>query len=98
MQTLESKNVPDNNTKGKKRVIKKTHVIPYTSLSRLVHEIAGKYTKKSIWSKQGILALQEALEAYLVQRFRTCNHLAELCKKSTINKEIFDFFHTYLDA
>lgn len=83
---------------NKKKVARKTHVIPRVCLARLVKEITQKHADKYIWSNEAMSAVQESLEAYIEQRFRICNNVAKLCKKSTINKEIFDFFDTYLDT
>lgn len=82
---------------SKKKTPKKTHVIPRVCLARLVREITQKYADKYIWSSEAMNAVQESLEAYIEQRFRVCNNMAKICKKSTINKEIFDFFDTYLN-
>jgi histone H3/H4 len=76
---------------------KRVNTIPLVCFNRLVKEIAqDNHNGEYIWSSDALRALQECTEEYMEQRFRVCGRLSELCKRNTLNKEVFDFTNTYL--
>lgn len=68
------------------------------SFSRLVREIARDVNSKHnfLWTPEAMLAVQEAVEMHLHQRFHMCDGLLRLCRKKTISKDIFEFLDVML--
>ena len=70
---------------------RRTTIIPQICFARLVKQLSQDKHSKMIWSTKAIQTLQEFVELHVEKQFKLCNSLAELCKKNTITKEIFDF-------
>ena len=87
-------------TRSRKRVSASKYVpiFPRASFSRLVREIARDVNQKHnfLWTPEALLAIQEAVEMHLHQRFHVCDGLLRLCRKKTISKDIFDFLDKVL--
>ena len=86
----------DRKSRRKGHPKRRESVIPKTSFARLVKELSVKHGKTNmIWSVKALDALQEYIELYVEKHFRVSGELANLCKKHTITKEIFDFLDKF---
>jgi histone H3/H4 len=65
--------------------------IPKLSFRRLVQEIAQGFKSDLRFQQDGIDALQEAVEMLVIERFKKCARLAELCRKDTVRDEHWNF-------
>lgn len=65
--------------------------IPKLSFRKLVQEIAQGFKSDLRFQQDGLDALQEAVEMLVIERFKKCSRLAELCRKDTVRGEHWNF-------
>lgn len=65
--------------------------IPKLSFRKLVQEIAQEFKSDLRFQQDGLDALQEAVEMLVIERFKKCSRLAELCRKDTVRGEHWNF-------
>jgi histone H3/H4 len=65
--------------------------IPRVTFRRLVEEIAAGYKSDLRIQQEAIDTLQEDAELLLVERFKRCSRLAEICRRDTVRDEHWNF-------
>jgi len=68
---------------------KKALAFPRAAFSRLVRELGSKLKSQLLWKGDSILALQEASEDLIQNRFHRAARIAKLCKVDTITRDHF---------
>jgi len=77
---------------------RRTTVFPRKSLVKLVREMCEKYDKKILWTPDALDALILSLEDHLEKKFAVCAGINKLCKRSTLQKDVFEFVETHLNS
>lgn len=82
---------PDPSLASKKKTHrrKKNLGFPRAVFSRLAREYAQDFKSDLLWDPKAIVALQEASEHMLEQRFFSAARVARMCKVDTITAEHF---------
>lgn len=65
--------------------------IPKLSFLRLVQEIAGERKSDLRFQQEAVDILQETAENLVVERFKKCARIADLCRMDTVRSEHWNF-------
>jgi hypothetical protein len=76
---------------------RRSYIFPRKSLVSLVRETCEKYGKKIMWTPKAIDAIIASLEEHLQKKFAVCSGINKLCKRSTLQKDVFDFVQAHIE-
>lgn len=65
--------------------------IPKLTFRRLVIEIAASFKSDLRFREEAIHTLQEDAELFVIERFKRCARLAEICHKDTVQSKHWNF-------
>lgn len=65
--------------------------IPKLSFLRLVQEIAAECKSDLRFQQEAVDILQETAEGLIVERFKKCARIADLCRMDTVRSEHWNF-------
>jgi histone H3/H4 len=65
--------------------------IPKLSFLRLVQEIASTFKSDLRFQQEAVDVLQETAEGLVVERFKKCARIADLCRMDTVRSEHWNF-------
>lgn len=74
-----------------KRKARREFSIPKVSFRRLVQEIASEYKSDLRFQQEAVDILQETAEGLVVERFKKCARIADLCRMDTVRSEHWNF-------
>ena len=77
--------------RGKRQGQQPVLCIPRTTFRRLVEEIAADCKSDLRFQKNAFSILQEDAELLIIERFKRCSRIAEICRKDTIRDEHWNF-------
>jgi histone H3/H4 len=77
--------------RGKRQGQKAILCIPKATFRRLVEEIAAECKSDLRIQQDAVDTLQEDAELLIIERFKRCSRLAEICRKDTIRDEHWNF-------
>ena len=67
--------------------------IPRLTFRRLVEEIASDLKSDLRIRQDALDTLQEDAEMLVIERFKRCSRLAEICRKDTVRSEHWNYIH-----